>query len=44
VVPITAAGVPVLAAGGVALLVGVLGTRQDPTEVPGPGDVAGGHR
>jgi 4-azaleucine resistance transporter AzlC len=43
-VPITAAGVPVLAAGGVALLVGVLGKRQDPTEVPGPGDVAGGHR
>lgn len=44
VVPVTAAGVPVLAAGGVALLVGVLSGRQDPTEVPGPGDVAGGHR
>ena len=43
-VPITAAGVPVLAAGGVALLVGLLGKRQDPTEVPGPGDVAGSHR
>jgi 4-azaleucine resistance transporter AzlC len=40
-VPITAAGVPVLAAGGVALLVGVLGKRQDPTEIPGPDDVAG---
>lgn len=43
-VPATAPGVPVLAAGGVALLVGVLSTRQDPTEIPGPGDVAGGHR
>lgn len=43
-VPLTAAGWPVLAAGGVALLAGVL-TRgtTDPTEVPGPGDVAGGH-
>lgn len=43
-VPVTAPGVPVLAAGGVALLVGVLATRQDPTEIPGPDDVAGGHR
>jgi len=43
-VPATAPGVPVLAAGGVALLVGALGRRQDPTEIPGPGDVAGGHR
>jgi 4-azaleucine resistance transporter AzlC len=42
-VPITAPGVPVLAAGGVALLVGVLARRSDPTEVPGPDDVAGGH-
>lgn len=44
-VPLTAAGWPVLAAGGVALLAGVL-TRgtTDPTEVPGPDDVAGGHR
>jgi 4-azaleucine resistance transporter AzlC len=42
-VPVTAPGVPVLAAGGVALLVGVLGKRQDPTEIPGPDDVAGGH-
>ena len=43
-VPLTPAGVPVLAAGGVALLVGVLGKRQDPTEVPGPDDVSGRHR
>jgi 4-azaleucine resistance transporter AzlC len=43
-VPATAPGVPVLAAGGVALLVGVLARRQDPTEIPGPDDVAGGHR
>ena len=35
-------GVPVLAAGGVALLVGVLSRRDDPTEIPGPEDVAGG--
>lgn len=42
-VPVAAPGVPVLAAGGVALLVGVLAGRQDPTEVPGPDDVAGGH-
>ncbi len=33
-VPITAAGVPVLAAGGVALLVGVLSRGSDPTEFP----------
>jgi 4-azaleucine resistance transporter AzlC len=43
-VPITAPGVPVLAAGGVAVLVGVLSKRDDPTEYPGPDDVAGGHR
>jgi 4-azaleucine resistance transporter AzlC len=43
-VPLAAPGVPVLAAGGVALLVGVLARRQDPTEIPGPDDVAGGHR
>ena len=42
-VPLTAPGVPVLAAGGVALLVGVLARAPDPTEVPGPDDVAGGH-
>lgn len=33
-VPVSAAGVPVLAAGGVALLVGVLSRRADPTEIP----------
>ena len=43
-VPLTAPGVPVLAAGGVALLVGVLARKPDPTELPGPDDVAGGHR
>jgi 4-azaleucine resistance transporter AzlC len=43
-VPITAPGVPVLAAGGVALLVGVLARKPDPTEIPGADDVAGGHR
>ncbi len=43
-VPVTAAGVPVLAAAGVAVLVGVLSQGQDPTELPDPGDVAGGHR
>lgn len=42
-VPVAAPGVPVLAAGGVALLVGVLARRQDPTEIPGRDDVAGGH-
>ncbi|WP_283093372.1 hypothetical protein [Nocardioides palaemonis] len=42
--PVTAAGVPVLAAGGVAVVAGALARAQDPTEVPGPGDVAGGHR
>jgi 4-azaleucine resistance transporter AzlC len=35
-VPLTAAGVPVLAAGGVALLVGVASHRPDPTEYPDP--------
>ena len=34
VVPVTAAGVPVLAAAGVALLVGVLSRSPDPTELP----------
>lgn len=43
-VPLSAPGVPVLAAGGVAVLVGMLTERQDPTEVPGVDDVAGGHR
>ncbi len=41
VVPVTPAGVPVLAAAGVALLVGMLSRTADPTEVPGPGDVGG---
>lgn len=41
-VPMSAPGIPVLAAGGIALLVGVLSRRDDPTEIPGPGDVAGG--
>lgn len=40
-VPVATAGVPVLVAGGVALLVGVLSRRPDPTEVPGPEDVGG---
>ena len=31
-------------AGGVALLAGALSRRPDPTEVPGPEDVAGGDR
>ena len=43
-VTVTAPGVPVLAAGGVAVLVGVLARRQDPTEIPGTDDVAGGRR
>lgn len=44
IVPWTPAGVPVLAAAGVALLAGVL-TRddEDPTEIPGPDDLTGGH-
>lgn len=42
-VPVAAPGVPVLAAGGVALLVGVLAKGSDPTEIPGADDVAGGH-
>ena len=36
IVPIAPAGVPVLAAAGVALLVGVLTHRSDPTELPEP--------
>lgn len=34
IVPFSAAGVPVLAAAGVALLTGVLSRRPDPTELP----------
>lgn len=43
-VPFVSPGIPVLAAAGVALLAGVV-TRDaaDPTEVPGPDDIAGGH-
>ncbi|MEI2712706.1 MAG: AzlC family ABC transporter permease [Nocardioides sp.] len=41
VVPLTPAGVPVLAAAGVALLAGVLSKAPDPTEIPGPADVPG---
>lgn len=43
-VPLTPAGVPVIAAGAVALLFGVFTRRRDATEFPAPGDVAGGHR
>ena len=43
-VPLTAAGVPVLAAGGVALLAGIVSRAPDPTEVPGPDDVGGEDR
>ena len=39
-VPVTAAGVPVLAAGGVAVLVGVLPRGDDRTDAPGPTDGA----
>lgn len=42
-VPLSPAGVPVLAAAGVALLVGLLGRdHRDPTELPGPDDLATG--
>lgn len=41
-VPLTPAGVPVIAAGLVALLFGVFSRAADPTEYPRPGDVAGG--
>ena len=41
-VPLTAPGVPVLAAGGVAVLVGVLARRQDDPGIPRVDDVAGG--
>jgi branched chain amino acid efflux pump len=45
-VPFTAAGVPVLAAGGVALLAGMLSRRPDATEIPGEtsGDPSGDDR
>ncbi len=41
-VPVTAAGVPVLAAAGVALLAGLLTRGQDPTEIPDRDDLPGG--
>ena len=42
-VPVTAAGVPVLAAAGVAVVVGLVGRDdEDPTEVPGPDDLPTG--
>jgi 4-azaleucine resistance transporter AzlC len=44
-VPVTPAGVPVLAAGGVALLAGIVSRRDDPTEYPEHDDLpGGGHR
>lgn len=41
---VTAAGIPVLAAGAVALLAGLVSRRPDPTEIPGPEDLPGGGR
>lgn len=41
-VPVTAAGVPVLAAAGVALVAGAASRREDPTEIPGRDDLPGG--
>lgn len=35
-VPVSAAGVPVLAAAGVALLAGLVPRAPDPTEIPEP--------
>ncbi len=40
--PFTPAGVPVLAAGGVALLAGIFSRRPDPTEYPSPPHGHGG--
>jgi predicted branched-subunit amino acid permease len=42
IVPVAPAGVPVLAAAGVALLAGVLTRSPDPTEVPNRDDLPGG--
>ena len=42
IVPVSPAGVPVLAAAAVALLAGVLTRSPDPTEVPGLDDLPGG--
>ena len=41
-VPVAPAGVPVLAAALVAVLVGSFSRQEDPTEVPGPGDLPSG--
>ena len=41
-VPVAAAGVPVLAAAGVALVAGAVSRREDPTEIPGRDDLPGG--
>jgi len=44
-VPVTAVGVPVLAAGGVAILFGIISHAVDPTEYPARDDLpGGGHR
>ena len=40
--PFSPAGLPVLAAAAVAVVVGVLAPRPDPTEVPGPDDLPAG--
>jgi predicted branched-subunit amino acid permease len=42
VVPVTPAGVPVLAAAVVAVAVGLRNGRPDPTELPGPDDLPSG--
>jgi predicted branched-subunit amino acid permease len=42
VVPVTAAGVPVIAAAAVAVLAGVLSRAEDPTELPDRDDLPGG--
>jgi hypothetical protein len=41
-VPVTPAGVPVLAAAVVALVAGVFSRSDDPTEYPDRDDLAGG--
>ncbi len=43
-VPLSPVGFPVLAAAGVAIVAGILTRGPDPTEVPTPGDLAGGGR
>lgn len=41
-VPVTAAGMPVLAAAVVAVVAGAVTRRRDPTELPGPDDLSTG--